>query len=92
MKVKAIFYGILSEWVHEKEVEFELQEDATYGHLLKEIGLRFGDKMPQMLWDRMKNDFCAPVLARDSTGRVQCGNSPLVENEQVTFLLMVGGG
>ncbi|MBA3027743.1 MAG: MoaD/ThiS family protein [Desulfobacteraceae bacterium] len=92
MKVKAIFYGILSEWVDEKEAEFELPEEATHGHLLKEIGLRFGSKMPERLWDRMKNDFCAPVLARTSTGTVQSGNSPLVENEQVTFLLMVGGG
>jgi len=92
MTVKAIFYGILSEWVGEKEVEFELPEGATYGQLLKEIGHRFGTVMPDMLWDRLKNDFSAPVLALSSNGRINSEESPLEENEEVTFMLKVGGG
>jgi len=92
MTVKAIFYGILSEWVGEKEAEFELPEGATYGWLLKEIGLRFGKIMPEMLWDRLKNDFSAPVLALSSNGRINSEESPLDENEVVTFMLKVGGG
>lgn len=63
MTVKTIFYGILSEWVEEKEAEFELSEKVTYGQSLKEIGLRFGKVMREMLWDHVKNDFRAPVLA-----------------------------
>ena len=92
MKVKTIFYGILSEWVGEKEAEFDLPEGATYGLLLKEIGLRFGDIMPRVLWDPIKNDFSAPVLALGSTGRINSENSSLDENEQVTFMLKIGGG
>jgi molybdopterin converting factor small subunit len=92
MMVKAIFYGILSEWVGEKEVEFELPEGATYGKLLGEIGLRFGNKMPEILWDRLKNDFSAPVLALSSNGRINSEESLLGENEEVTFMLKVGGG
>ena len=92
MTVKTIFYGILSEWVGEKEAEFELPEGATYGRLLKEIGLRFGKIMPEMLWDRLKNDFSAPVLALSSNGRINSEESPLEENEAVTFMLKVGGG
>lgn len=92
MTVKAIFYGILSEWVGEKEAEFELPAGATYSQLLKEIGLRFGKIMPEMLWDRLKNDFSAPVLALSSNGRINSEESPLEENEEVTFMLKVGGG
>lgn len=92
MKVKTIFYGILSEWAGEKEAEFDLPEGATYGRLLKEIGLRFGSKMPEILWDPVKNDFSAPVLALSSNGRINSSDSPLEVNDQVTFMLKVGGG
>lgn len=92
MTVKAIFYGILSEWVGEKEAEFELPEGATYGLLLKEIGLRFGEIMPEILWDRLKNDFSAPVLALSSNGRINSEESLLGKDEEVTFMLKVGGG
>jgi hypothetical protein len=92
MIVKAIFYGILAEWVGENETEFDLQEGATYGLLLREIGRRFGTIMPEMLWDRLKNNFSAPVLALGSNGRIDSEESLLEENEEVMFMLQVGGG
>ena len=92
MKVKTIYYGILAEWVGEKEAEFDLPEGAAYRQLLKEIGLRFGSSMPEILWDRERSDFSAPVLALSSGGRLNSGESPLEANEEVTFMLKVGGG
>jgi molybdopterin converting factor small subunit len=92
MRVKTIFYGILSEWFGEKETELELPEGATYGRLLEELGLRFGNKMPQILWDHEQNNFSAPVLALGSNGSINSHDDALEENEQVTFMLKVGGG
>lgn len=92
MKIKTIFYGILSEWAGEKEAEFDIPEGATYGRLLQEIGLRFGRKLPEILWDQVKNDFSAPVLAISSNGMINSHDSPLEEDEQVMFMLKVGGG
>lgn len=92
MKVKARFYGILTEWVGAGEIDIELPAGASYGNLLNEIGRLYGKDMPEKLWNKELNDFAGSVSAVDSDGNTVSRDSPLKEGEEITFLLKVAGG
>jgi molybdopterin converting factor small subunit len=92
MKVKALFHGILADWVGAREASFEMPEGATYRDLVAEIGRRYRKNMPQQLWDEEANCLSREIMAVGAKGRIESVDTPLREGEEIKFLLMLAGG
>jgi molybdopterin converting factor small subunit len=92
MKLKAIFHGILSDWVGLPEVEIELGEEATLSDLLAEIGRKYSRNMPPQLWDQEDNNFRGPVMVEAGEHLLKSGDEKLSDYKEVRFLLMLAGG
>lgn len=92
MKVTAHFHGILADWVGTRSAGFELSNNATYPDLITEIKHRFGDNMPDPLWDAEKNTFHQKVRALRDGKALGPADVKLVQGEELTFYLMIAGG
>ncbi len=92
MKISAHFHGILADWVGARSAEFELPQGAIYEDLIKEIGRRFRENMPNQLWDRQKNTFDRKVLGVKADKTIQSDEQPLTDGDVLTFFLMLAGG
>lgn len=92
MKIRTRFHGVLSDFVTADTVSFDMGSHATYGDLLKEIGQRFSREMPSQLWDASKNEFQGSILAVGDKRDLECVDTPLKANEELTFYLMLAGG
>ena len=92
MKVHARFHGILAEWIAAETAEFDLEPEATYGDLLKEISSRFGSKMSPQLWDHEKLCFSSSVLVLGEGRRLSEEDDALRPDEEITFYMMLAGG
>ena len=92
MKITAHFHGILADWVGTRSAVFELSHDATYGDLIKEIKNRFGDNMPDQLWDAAKNTFHQKVRAFKGGKTMGPADFKLEQGEELTFYLTMAGG
>jgi len=90
--VKAIFHGILADFVGVKTTRVDLAPGATYGDLLTEIGYRYSQNMPEQLWNQEENNFNAPILAKASKKDMDSPETPLEEGEEIKFFLMIAGG
>ncbi len=92
MKITADFQGILADWVGIPSATFDLPEGATYGDLLREIGLRYRKNMPEQLWDHENNRFRKQVRAHGQEKAFESSDTPLHKGDKITFLLMIAGG
>ncbi|MEW6263460.1 MAG: MoaD/ThiS family protein [Thermodesulfobacteriota bacterium] len=92
MKVIVNFMGPLGIFIGQKKVEFQLDDGATYGDLLREIGRRFGDMLPEKVWDRERNAFKGRLLVIGAGRDLQEPDTPLLDNEDIKFLPMIAGG
>lgn len=92
MKVTAHFHGILADWVGTRSAVFELSDGAAYPDLITEIRHRFGDNMPDQLWDADKNTFHQKVRAFKDGKALDPKDVKLEQGEELTFLLMIAGG
>jgi len=94
MKVKAVFKGILTNWVGTAEAEIELPDRAVYGDLLKAIDEKFGRKMRPGLWDKKKKKFDASVaaLVEEKGEKIDSPGAPLHDGQNIYFFLMALGG
>ena len=91
MKITAEFHGILAEWVGSASASFDFPAGATYSDLLAEIGRRYGRNMPEQLWDA-ENKMFKKVQAHGKGRTLASKETPLMEGEQIQFLLMIAGG
>ena len=91
MKVTVLFHGILADWVGVKRADFELQKEALFEDLLREIGRNFGYNMPEQLWDDQQGTFSSKVIAT-SDGRKLKPDEPLIHGSDIAFFLMLAGG
>ena len=91
MKVTALFHGILAEWVGVKRADFELQKEALFVDVLREIGRNFRNNMPEQLWDDQQGNFASKVIAM-SNGRKLKPEEPLIHGSDIAFFLMLAGG
>jgi hypothetical protein len=92
MKITACFHGILADWVGTPSAVFELTNDAIYADLIKEIRQRFGDNMPDQLWDAEKDTFHQKVRASSDGKVINRKSFKLRHGEVLTFYLMIAGG
>lgn len=92
MKIKVNFLGMLSNYTGIETLELEFSDDACYADLLKEVGARYGDNLPERCWDSEKIEFKKPISAIGSKGDIETLDTPLAETEEINFLLPISGG
>jgi molybdopterin converting factor small subunit len=92
MKIKVLFHGILSDWIGATETEFSLWEGSQLDDLFFLIERRYGEKMPEQLWDREKKAFVNSVWVMRGNEKIQNPNESLMNEEVIRFLFMQAGG
>jgi len=92
MIVKVHFHGILADWVTSETVIFQMDSPSVYADLLKQIGDRFTENMPEQLWDKKLGKFKNSILAMGKDRNLESLDTPLKPGEEITFYLMLAGG
>jgi molybdopterin converting factor small subunit len=92
MKVRAVFHGILSEWMGTRVVSLELPSKASLVELLGQIRVMFGDRMPHQLWDSQRGNFAQQVLATRDGQPLRDPCAPLEDGQEIHFFLLLAGG
>jgi molybdopterin converting factor small subunit len=92
MKIKALFHGILADWVGQGEAEFTLPREATLADLLLEIRKNYGSNMPPHLAMKDQEDFNQAFWAVRGTEQFKEPNEKLLDGEEVRFFLPLSGG
>ena len=92
MLVKVHFMGPLGLAIGQKVVDFDLEDGASYGALLREIGRRFATQFPKGLWDETNNRFKAGVLTIGAGRDLDDPETLLREEESIRFVPMLIGG
>lgn len=92
MQVIVKFLGPLSEQTGQETVELSLAQGATYGHLLDEIGKRFGHRFHERLWDADRKTFKAGILAVGGGRDLGSREMPLKDGEEIKIVPLLGGG
>ena len=92
MKVNITFGGPLARYAGIEKVEIELSEKARFKDLLSEIGRRYGQNMPQLIWDADRGSFTHHVLAMKGFKNLSDLKEPLNNGEEIKFFLIMVGG
>jgi molybdopterin converting factor small subunit len=92
MKRKALFHGILSEWVGISQAEIDVPDGGTFSDLLAEIRRTYGQNMPQQLWNKEQRTFNKAVWAMRGQEKLVDPATRLKNGEEVRFLLSLAGG
>lgn len=92
MKIKAIFHGILADWVGVAETEIVLANKATLADLLYQIRKDYGSKMPALLQNKDQGAFNQAFWAVRGTDQLSQSTTPLNDGEEVRFFLPLAGG
>ena len=86
------FHGLLAQWVGSETAQFRLPAGARLNDLLAAIAGRFGGAMPEQLWNEKEGCFTRQVVAFSDKVKVDKLQTPLVDGQEVMFMLMMGGG
>ena len=92
MLVVVKFLGPLSEQTGQEKWEFSLDRGATFGHLLEEIGKRFGHRFHERFWDASQKTFKAGILALGDGRDLNTRDIPLKDGEEIKIVPLLGGG
>jgi len=92
MKIKALFHGILADWIGRGEVEFTLPQGATLADLLFEIRRNYSSNMPPQLGMKDQADFDQAFWAVRETEQLNEPNEKLIDGEEIRFFLPLAGG
>jgi len=92
MKIKALFHGILSEWVGVPKAEIELADGGTFSDLLAEIRRIYGSSMPEQLWNKEQKAFNKAVWAMRGKEKLFDPATEIKNGEEVNFFLTLAGG
>ena len=92
MKIKALFHGILADWVGRTEAEFTLPQEATLSDLLLEIRKKYGSQMPPQLGMKDQAEFDQAFWAVRGTDQLQDSDKKLINGEEIRFFLPLAGG
>ncbi|MBI2907271.1 MAG: MoaD/ThiS family protein [Chloroflexi bacterium] len=91
MKAFVSLLGIIGEYAGSGNLELDVEEGATVGDLLGEIGDRVGGGMPPDLWDPERRAF-SPMVSVFLDGKDAEDSAPLREGSEVILLSMIAGG
>lgn len=92
MRVKAVFHGILSEWVGVPRAEFILPDGGSFGDLLSEIRKIYGPNMPSQLGNKGQTAFSQAFWAMREKERLNEPTTKLKDGEDIQFFLNLAGG
>ena len=92
MRVKAVFHGILSDWVGVPQAEFNLPDNGTFRDLLSEVHKVYGPNMPPQLADKDQADFPRAFFALRGKERLNEPATKLQDGEDIQFFLSLAGG
>ena len=92
MKIKALFHGILADWVGRGEVEFILTQGATLADLLFAIRRNYGSNLPPQLGMKDQADFNQAFWAVRGTEQLKEPHEKLIDGEEIRFFLPLAGG
>jgi molybdopterin converting factor small subunit len=92
MRIKALFHGILSDWVGVYQAEFLLPDRGNLGDLLSKIRETYGPNMPQQLWNKDQRAFNKAVWALRGKEKLTDPTTKLKDGEEIKFLLTLAGG
>ncbi len=92
MRVKAVFHGIISDWVGVPQAEFNLPDGGTFGDLLCEMRKVYGPDMPPQLGNKGQADFNRAFWAMRGKERVNEPGTKLKDGEDIQFFLSLAGG
>lgn len=92
MKVNITFCGALARYAGVEKTEIELSEIASFEDLLSEIGRRYGQNMPQLIWDTARITFTHHVFALKGFKRLTDLKEPLNNGDEIKFFLIMAGG
>ncbi len=92
MRVKAVFHGILSDWLGTQEVSLELTEGASLRSLMSRLKSIFSHRMPKQLWDPEREAFARQVMAASQGEPLMDLETTLQEGQEIHFFLLLAGG
>lgn len=92
MKVKAVFHGILWDWLGKEEVCLELPEGASLRSLMSLLRSKFSHRMPEQLWDPGREAFARQVMAVSRNQPLRDLETTLQEGQEIHFFLLLAGG
>jgi molybdopterin converting factor small subunit len=92
MKIKALFHGILTDWVGVSEAEILMPEEATLNDLLSRIRKDYGENMPTQLKTKSQEEFHQAFWAVRGSIPVNDPRAKLIDGEELRFFLPLAGG
>jgi len=92
MMVRLRVFGVLSQYVGGIHQAVDLPAGATLGDLLAEIGRRWGEQLPEQLWDHAAGRFRGAVILRAGGSDLHELGAPLPEGQEVAILVPMAGG
>ena len=92
MKIRVHFLGILAKYFRVDAIELDLPGTPTLKNLLAHVGNQYAGLLPSEIWDREKKTFSASFFIRGKERDLKNPEEPLLENEEVYFLLPLAGG
>lgn len=92
MKIKVHFLGILAKFFQEEAIELDLPGTPTLKDLLAKVGNQYGNLLPSEIWDREKKTFRPTLFIRGKGRDLKTPEEPLLEGEEIYFLLPQAGG
>jgi molybdopterin converting factor small subunit len=92
MKVNITFCGPLARYAGIEKTEIELSETARFEDLLSEIGRRYGQNLPQLIWDTARVNFTHHIFAMKGFKNLTDLKEPLNNGEEIKFFLIMVGG
>jgi molybdopterin converting factor small subunit len=92
MKIKAIFHGILVDWVGIAETEMTLPDEATLGDLLYQIRKAYGSKMPALIQGKDQAAFNQAFWAVRGSEQLNEYEVKLKDGDEIRFFLPLAGG
>ena len=92
MRITVIFFNIVKQYAGVPGMEVELNDDASLGELLQEVGRRFGDKFPAWLWDPQNEAFNPSILVFVDNGQGRDLTCRLHDGSEVSLAVGLAGG
>jgi len=92
MRIKALFHGILSDWVGVPQAEIFLPDGGDLAGLLSAIRKIYGPNMPTQLWSKNQEAFNRAVWAMRGKEKLNELSTRLNDGEEVQFFLSLAGG
>ena len=92
MDITVTFIGPLIEYTGQRTVLFSFSDGALYGTLLDEFDRRFGDRLPEPMWDREQRFFKKGILVIGAGRDLETRETPLRDGEEIKMVPVMGGG